>query len=70
MTQTQYDKPTYRQYDDPREQWIEWKRQANAIGYDEAYRHARVSIDNRHSCHECFCCACVEYCSDWRNANV
>ena len=27
---------------------------------DTALRHhARVSIDNRHKCKECFCCACV-----------
>ena len=24
----------------------------------EVLRHARVSVDNRHFCHECFCCAC------------
>ena len=22
-------------------------------------RHARVSLDNRHRCVECFCCACA-----------
>lgn len=25
----------------------------------EVLRHARVSTENRHFCHECFCCACV-----------
>lgn len=25
----------------------------------EVKRHASVSTDNRHSCRNCFCCACV-----------
>lgn len=29
-------------------------------GYAEVKRHASVSIDNRHRCRDCFCCACVE----------
>jgi hypothetical protein len=29
-------------------------------GYAELKRHASVSLDNRHYCHECFCCACVD----------
>ncbi len=60
MTAT-YDPPTYKSYNDNASQWLEWKRQANAIGFDEAKRHASVSLNNRHKCHDCFCCACVEY---------
>lgn len=33
-------------------------------GVAEVIRHARVSIDNRHKCRECFTCACAEV---WRN---
>lgn len=43
-----------------------WWNQLNAAhrllkekGYREVRTHARVSIDNRHRCRECFCCACV-----------
>lgn len=36
------------------------KRLYREKGRAEVMRHARVSIDNRHRCNECFCCACVE----------
>ena len=29
-------------------------------GLEEVQRHASVSTENRHYCHECFCCACVD----------
>ena len=28
----------------------------------EARRHARVSFNNKHFCHDCFCCACLVVC--------
>ncbi len=62
---TTYDKPTYKQYDNNTKQWQEWKRQAHEIrltqGLSEVRRHASVSLQNAHKCHDCFCCACVEY---------
>ena len=64
----QYDKPTYRVYSDPADQWQEWKRQANALGEAEMARHASVSTSNRHACRECFCCACVEVLAERREA--
>jgi hypothetical protein len=57
---TAYEKPTYRQYDEPAEQWMEFKRQAAILPNDELRRHGSVSTSNRHSCRDCFCCACVE----------
>ncbi len=67
------DAPTYKQYDDPAEQWQEWKRQANTLPIIDLQRHAAVSKDNRHSCHDCFCCACVEMLNEktgegWKHA--
>ena len=56
-----YDAPTHRSYPNNADQWQEWKRQAHAIGFDEAKRHSSVSTGNRHKCHDCFCCACIEY---------
>lgn len=35
------------------------KDRARKLSDDELIRHARVSIDNRHRCRECFTCACV-----------
>ena len=64
-----YDTPTFKQYDDPAEQWLEWKRQAYSLPVAEVQRHAGVSTDNRHSCRDCFCCACVEL-LDERRAEV
>jgi hypothetical protein len=52
--------PTYRQYNDPAQQWAEWKRQAYVLPIKDIRRHASVSTSNRHSCRECFCCAAVE----------
>jgi len=37
-----------------------WKVEARRLTPEELVRHASVSIDNRHKCQECFCCACVE----------
>jgi hypothetical protein len=45
---------------DPRCFFAEQKRIARTLPRDEVRRHARVSIDNRHRCQDCFCCACVE----------
>lgn len=59
-----YGAPTHRQYDDPAEQWAEWKRQAARLPLAEIRRHASVSRDNRHSCRECFCCAAAEVLSE------
>lgn len=43
--------------------WSELKDQARELlktkGREEVRRHARVSIENRHHCRECFTCACV-----------
>lgn len=56
--------PTYRTYEDPAEQWQEWKRQANTLPILDLQRHASVSKTNRHSCRQCFCCACMELLSE------
>lgn len=44
-----------------------WENQLRAArqllreeGITEVQRHARVSLNNRHRCRMCFCCACVE----------
>jgi hypothetical protein len=58
---TVYSEPTFKAYDDPEEQWREWKRQANKLPREDVRRHASVSTSNRHACRNCFCCACVEY---------
>ena len=55
-----YDPPTYKTYDNNADQWLEWKRQANTLPNEELRRHASVSRSNRHSCHDCFCCAAAE----------
>jgi len=65
---TTYEAPTYKQYDDPSEQWLEWKRQANTLPIIELERHAAVSRDNRHACTDCFTCACVELLGEKRAA--
>jgi len=61
-----YEAPTYKQYADPNEQWLEWKRQANTLPIADLQRHASVSRDNRHACRECFCCAASELLSEKR----
>jgi hypothetical protein len=33
-------------------------------GKNELIRHARVSLDNRHECRQCFTCACAHV---WKN---
>lgn len=58
--------PTYKAYDEPSEQWLEWKRQANCLSIIDLERHAAVSRDNRHSCQDCFRCAAVELLRDKR----
>ena len=60
--------PTYRSYDDPAEQWQEWKRQAYTLPLAEVARHAKVSTQNGHRCRECFCCACIEAEDEMRHA--
>jgi hypothetical protein len=55
-----YDPPTFRSYDDPVMQWLEWKRQAAELPMSDIARHASVSTSNRHECRECFCCAALE----------
>jgi bacterioferritin-associated ferredoxin len=68
-----YDKPTYKQYDDPGEQWLEFKRQADTLSTGDLRRHAGVASDNRHSCTSCFVCAArevlverIEAMHDWK----
>lgn len=39
--------------------WKEQITEAQKLSDDELKRHASVSIDNKHSCRECFTCACV-----------
>jgi hypothetical protein len=55
-----------RQSDGPYTFWE--MREAAALLYrkdpKEVLMHAKVSVDNRHKCRECFTCACVEV---WRN---
>ncbi len=58
--------PTYKTYEDNAEQWQEWKRQANTLPIAELERHAGVSKNNRHACHDCFTCACVELLTEKR----
>jgi hypothetical protein len=36
------------------------KEQAKRLTFSELRAHAKVSTDNRHFCHDCFCCACLE----------
>jgi hypothetical protein len=64
----EYEKPTYRNYDNNADQWQEWKRQAAILETSELQRHARVSTSNRHSCHDCFCCAAGEVLEERRAA--
>ena len=35
-------------------------QQAIMLPIKELWRHAKVSLDNRHYCKDCFCCACVD----------
>lgn len=63
-----YAEPTYKTYDNPRDQWEEWKRQANTLPVIDLERHASVSTSNRHKCKECFCCAAVELLAEKREA--
>jgi len=51
--------PTYQQYDNRSDQWLEWRKQAAILPLAEVRRHAAVSMDNRHECEECFCCAAL-----------
>jgi hypothetical protein len=40
-----------------------WKvqlRRAALLPIADLRRHASVSLNNRHTCKDCFCCACVE----------
>lgn len=62
------DPPTYRSYADPAQQWQEWKQQANTLPISDLQRYAGVSTSNRHSCRECFCCACAELLKEKRQA--
>ena len=63
---TDYAAPTYKTYGTPEEQWLEWKRQANTLPVSDLKRHAALSRDNRHACHDCFCCAAVELLAEKR----
>lgn len=39
-----------------------WETQLEAakkLTTEELWRHARVSLNNRCKCNDCFCCACV-----------
>ena len=41
------------------DQWHQFTEQAKTLSDKEVKRHASVSLDNRHSCVDCFTCACV-----------
>lgn len=51
MTQEQRDNHAYR---------VAQLKAAVELPNKEAHAHARVSLENRHHCRECFCCACVD----------
>lgn len=36
------------------------KQHAQTLPRAELRRHAMVSFENRHFCHECYTCACLE----------
>lgn len=65
-----YGKPTYRQYEDPSDQWLEWKKQAAILPLADLRRHASVSTDNRHRCENCFCCAALAVLQEMRSWEV
>lgn len=50
MTEQDHSVPTWEN-----QQW-----HAKQLSTEELKRHAAVSIENRHKCQDCFCCACVE----------
>lgn len=59
------------------EQVPTWNNQliaARAMRSLDLRRHAAVSVDNRHRCQDCFCCAAVEVLEArtraWRNKEV
>jgi len=52
--------PTFKQYSTNAQQWAEWRRQVVQLDLSDIRRHAAVSTDNRHQCHDCFCCAAAE----------
>jgi hypothetical protein len=39
--------------------WDIARNNASYLADDELDRHAHVSIDNKHECRQCFCCACL-----------
>lgn len=39
--------------------WNKARSEAFSLPLKELGRHAGVSIDNRHECQDCFCCACA-----------
>ena len=43
----------------------QWENDIQRILKDEGLkgirRHARVSLNNRHRCQQCFCCYCMEW---------
>lgn len=38
--------------------FFDMKREARKLPFHELVRHAKVSMENRHECTECFTCAC------------
>lgn len=42
-----------------REFWDKAMSEAFRLPDADLKRHASVSLDNRHFCNDCFCCACV-----------
>lgn len=45
--------------------WNVQIQHAHELDSEELERHALVSINNRHECRECFCCACLHV-LNWR----
>lgn len=43
--------------------WNDWQamlQRASVLEASELQAHARVSLDNKHQCQECFTCACAK----------
>jgi len=39
--------------------WKKSLQRARKLPMEELKRHASVSLNNRHACYDCFCCACA-----------
>lgn len=67
-----YGKPEWVLDGNQQHDWLELKRQAiDALarkGFPEVERHAQVSIQNKHRCESCYCCACWAILSEIKHA--